>query len=191
MSKQVKILSGCSGSGKSTLCRSLQAACHVQNPTYSTIVSADDFFMVENQDDDSKPPAYQFNASKLGEAHASCFKKFILAMQKVHTFTHTDGEVVHLPNNLIIVDNTNTTVAEIAPYVLAASAFGYEHEILTIVHPNDYKYRDSDRDWKYAQQCAARNTHGVNVHAILSQVKRIEKRELPPHWKHRVVLAQG
>ncbi len=174
MSKRVKILSGASGCGKSTLACELLAAHSPEGEyPYSVIcVSADQFFMVNGE--------YKYEHGKIGDAHAKCFRNFLDAI---------GGNPAHSVN-LVVVDNTNTTVAEIAPYVLAASAFGYEHEILTIVHSNDYKYRDSDRDWKYAQQCAARNTHGLNVHAILSQVKRIEKRELPSHWKHRVVLAQ-
>jgi ABC-type oligopeptide transport system ATPase subunit len=174
MSKRVKILSGASGCGKSTLARELLAAHSPEGEyPYSVIcLSADQFFMVGDE--------YKYEHAKIGEAHAKCFRNFLDAI----------GGNPHYSTNLVVVDNTNTTVAEIAPYVLAASAFGYEHEIITIVHPNDYKHRDHDRDWIYAQQCAARNVHGVNVHAILAQVKRIEKRELPKHWKHRVALAE-
>lgn len=33
--------------------------------------------------------------------------------------------------SLVVVDNPNTTPVEIAPYVLAAEAFGYAPEIIT------------------------------------------------------------
>lgn len=174
MSKRVKILSGVSGCGKSTLACELLAAHSPdgENPYSVICVSADQFFMVNGE--------YKYEHGKIGEAHSKCFRNFLDAI----------GGNPAYSVNLVVVDNTNTTVAEIAPYVLAASAFGYEHEIITIVHPNDHKYRDSDRDWMYAKQCAARNTHGVSVHAILAQVKRIELRVLPSHWNHRVALAQ-
>ncbi len=169
MSKQVKILSGISGGGKSTLAGNLIAGCHVQNPTFSAVVSADNFFMLNGE--------YVFQARLLGHAHADCFRKFIEAMQEVHDFTHTDGEVVHLPNNLIIVDNTNTTAEEIAPYVLGAAAFDYEAEIITIM-PTMMDSLDL---------AAERNKHGVPRSVISQQFRRLCNRSLPPYWKARTV----
>jgi predicted ABC-type ATPase len=163
--KQVKILSGVSGSGKSTYAKQLQAMFHVQNPTFSVVVSADDFFMVDGE--------YRFNPAKLSEAHASCFRSFIEAMQEVHTHTYCDNSFVNLPNDLVIVDNTNTTTDEIAPYVLGALAFGYEPEIITITTANLYDL----------SVVAARNKHGVPSQSIMKQHERIIARELPKYWK--------
>lgn len=176
MSKQVKILSGISGGGKSTLAGNLIAGCHVQNPTFSAVVSADNFFMLNGE--------YVFQARLLGHAHADCFRKFIEAMQEVHDFTHTDGEVVHLPNNLIIVDNTGTTEAELSPYVLGASAFGYEPEVITIM-PDTSKVSVET----FLDSCAKRNKHGVPLSVITAQYRRIASRRLPSYWKSSVKLS--
>jgi len=179
MSKQVVILSGVSGSGKSTLAQNLIAGCHVQNPTFSKTVSADHFFMVDEMGHRGELDGkYQFDASKLGEAHAFCFRNFIDVMQEVHDFTHTDGEVVHLPNNLIIVDNTGTTESELSPYILGASAFGYEAEVITIV-PDTSKISVEG----FLEKCAQRNKHNVPLSVIQAQYRRIASRRLPSYWK--------
>ena len=170
--RQVQILSGISGSGKSTFAKNLQAFCHVQNPTFSVVVSADDFFMGLN--------GYKFDASRLSDAHAYCFREFFRAMQEDHIFHHTDGEVVHLPNNLVIVDNTNTTVEEIAPYVLGAAAFGYKCEIVTVSVSNNDDL----------QKCIDRNAHKVPAKSIIAQQNRILARKLPPYWNARTVAAR-
>jgi predicted kinase len=145
---RVIILSGISGSGKSTL-----AGEH----TGATIVSADRHFM---QPDGS----YAFDASKLGVAHASCFRSFVEAMQR--------GEGV------IVVDNTNTTVEEISPYVLGAQAFGYSPEVVTVTVKVGR-----------LPDCLARNTHGVTPDTLTRQFRRLNERTLPPWWAAREVKA--
>lgn len=185
MIKQVKILSGVSGSGKSTLAKNLISECHVQNPTFSATVSADHYFMVDEIGHRGElDGTYKFESAKLGKAHAYCFRNFIEAMQKVHDFTHTDGEVVHLPNNLIIVDNTGTTEAEFSPYVLGASAFGYEPEMITIM-PDTSKVSVET----FLESCAKRNAHGVPLSVVQTQYRRIASRRLPPYWKSSVKLS--
>ena len=76
----------------------------------------------------------------------------------------------------VVVDNTNTTNEEIAPYILGAQAFGYTSEIITIdpsvVHHTKY---------------AGRNTHNVSLAVIQAQAKRITERKLPPWWKHKMI----
>ncbi len=149
MSKRVVVLSGCSGSGKSTVAKNLA-------DKHYAVVSADDFFTLSGK--------YNFNPSHLGLAHASCFRRFIIAMQD--------------SVELIIVDNTSTTLDECSPYMLGAAAFGYESEIITVqVHPLDL------------EKCAARNAHGVPLNVIRSQWGRIQNRKLPNYWKATTVPA--
>ena len=81
----------------------------------------------------------------------ACFRRFIQLLQ------HTD-------ENTIVVDNTNTTTEEIAPYVLGAQAFGATCEIVTL--RGEYS-----------------NEHGVPAGTIVAQRTRIENRKLPPWWK--------
>jgi len=100
MNKKVIILSEISGSGKSTFARDYPEC---------KLFSADQFFLKEGQ--------YKFDPSKLGQARADCFFRFI-------EFIRSDDPV------LAIVDNT--TVEEIFPYMLGSQAYGYEAEIVTI-----------------------------------------------------------
>lgn len=150
--KKVICLSGISGSGKSTYARNLQLA----SDESWVIVSADKFFHTE--------AGYVFDPTKLGEAHARCFYTFIQAMEP--------GRYDN-----VVVDNTNTTEAELAPYMLGAVAFGYEPEIVTI--------RVGTLD--QARTCQERNIHGVGSMTLVAQNDRLNNRRLPPWWKQSVV----
>ena len=105
---------------------------------------------------------YHFDPSKLSEAHGACFKEYILALQDAET--------------RVIVDNTNTTTEEIAPYILGAQAFGYTSVIITI-----------DPSTQYLERFANRNSHGVSLASIRRQAGNIQTRRLPPWWHHKMV----
>jgi predicted ABC-type ATPase len=168
--RKVDIVSGVSGSGKTMLVGKLMLAyTNSLGLTFDEIAklpksdkrataalcSADLFFMGEGG-------SYNFDVSKLSEAHGSCFKNYIESMQNRTEY--------------IVVDNTNTTAEEIAPYILGAQAFGYEVEIKTILcTPNDL------------ERFAARNRHGVPLRSIVQQYNRISTRTLPPWWKESFV----
>jgi predicted ABC-type ATPase len=145
------ILSGISGSGKSTqadlLSQTVSGKC--------VIVSADDYFYGSGE-------VYKFDPSKLGDAHGDCFKRYIHAMQ--------EGV------ELVVVDNTNTTVQEISPYVLGAQAFGYDPTVVTVW-----------AEWKDLGVLARRNTHGVNMGSLMTQYNRLEQRQLPGYWKQMII----
>jgi NEDD4-binding protein 2 len=144
MNRSVIILSGMSGSGKSHYART-------RYPTAARI-SADDFFLQEGK--------WAFDATKLAEAHAECFREFLR----------------HLTNDeeIIVVDNTNTEVWEISPYVLAARAFGIEAEIITLFVA-----------WNRIDVCATRNVHNVPARIIEMQFDKLIKRALPRYWNAR------
>lgn len=101
------ILRGISGSGKSTLARKLLA----EQP-HGVIVSADNFFT------DPETGAYEFDPTRIGDAHDKCMRDFLLALTQVQP---------------VIVDNTNTTTSEVAPYLATARAMGYEVQIHTLI----------------------------------------------------------
>jgi len=140
----MRILRGVSGSGKSIMAAEMPQA---------VVVSADDFFMVDGK--------YQFDVTKLGDAHGSCFRRAIEALQA---------------GKDLVVDNTNCSVVEVAPYMLLAQAFGAETEIVRI-----------NCDPVVA---LARNTHGVPAKAIAAMAKALE--EPLPLWypPERVVEAK-
>ena len=144
MSKVI-ILSGLSGSGKSTYAKQLQ-----YEDCYS-IVSADYHFI-------DSFGHYTFKPEELGAAHARCFYWFLDYLQ------HGD---------IVIVDNTNLSEAEISPYMLGAAAFGYDAEVITLLCD--------------PETAATRNVHGLTRKATENQVYKLNHRRLPPYWKQTTI----
>lgn len=132
---------GVSGSGKSTVARQLAAG-----EVGAIIVSADSYF--------ETPEGYKWESGKLSEAHGHCFRLFMAA--------------VNAGAELVVVDNTNRSSLEIAPYMMAAQAFGYEAAIVE-VHCDP-------------QEAAARNVHNVPVESVEKMARRMEGEHLPPWW---------
>ncbi len=146
---KVIVMQAVSGAGKSTWIKTNYPDAG-QHGSERTVVSADFFFETDYG-------VYEFDFTKLSDAHGKCFRDFVEYVQRGH-------------HELIIVDNTNTTVSELAPYCAAALAYGHELEIVTL-------------------RCdpvvaAKRNTHGVpesSVHAMHNRM--IEHIALiPPYW---------
>jgi len=142
---KVVVLRGVSGSGKSHYGRSLAAA---------SAVSADNFFV-------GGDGVYRFDPSKLHLAHAQCMRQFI---DLVREQPRAGG--------LVVVDNTATTVAEIAPYMAVASAYGWDAEVHDVLCD--------------VVLAAARNTHGVPLAGCEAQARRIAESVLPPWWVVKV-----
>jgi len=111
------------------------------------VVSADHFF----------DKLGRFDPSLLPEAHGECLRNFTGALLA--------------KKDSIVVDNTNTTTVEVAPYWALAAAYGYEVEILRIVCDPEV--------------AAARNVHGVPPGAVAAMQKRIDQFEsqMPPWWR--------
>lgn len=139
------ILTGLPGSGKSTIAEQLVAA-------GAAACSADYYFIKEG--------VYRYVPAEIGLAHAACMRAFV---------NHITGNVViNVAHDAdIVVDNTNTTSVEIAPYVAVANAFGWEHEIIRV---------ECDPEVAFARQ-----THGVS-RATFHHMERNLKQPLPPWW---------
>lgn len=150
----VIILRGCSGSGKST---HAQAEMHGRDNVSQ--VSADDAFVQENGE-------YKFDVAKLGAAHASCLRGFVDKL--VRTNSNPDEFTV-------VVDNTNTTGTEVAPYAALALAYGHELKIITIVVDPEVAH--------------ARNLHDVPLKTVKDQYKRLQNSigKFPPWWPEVVI----
>jgi predicted kinase len=148
--KKVIILSGVSGSGKSTLAHML---CETEER--GIICSADTFFC------HNKEGVYKFDPSLLEEAHKHCFMSFVLFLS---------DETVY---QTIIVDNTNLSNWEIAPYITYANYCNAEIQIMQV---------DSGLS---AKQLAERNVHGVPEKSIENMLRRKEK--LLPFWEKYLV----
>ncbi len=183
---RVLILVGCSGSGKSTFVARLQAALR-ETASALVVCSADTYpglytrvqtqaAMSRWEGDPIDAPARfatKIDPSKLGDAHADCFRRFILACQATDDFANREATPGIDPCDFIVCDNTNSTPAEIAPYIQAARAFDLEPEIV-VLHSDDHD----------PARLASRNVHGCPEPAIRGQQERI--RDLldnwPPFW---------
>lgn len=115
------------------------------NRPSGTYCSADSYFMHNG--------SYQFDVTKLGKAHGACFKKAVEAVMR--------GESV-------VVDNTNGSVEEIAPYYALGQAFGMEIEVVRMVCS--------------PETAAARNVHGVPEAGVKATARRVHSLKLPPFW---------
>lgn len=144
---KVIVMRGISGAGKSTWVR--------EHYPDAVIASADDFF---RQPDGT----YAFDETKLQDAHRSCMRMFLAALQERRP--------------LIVVDNSSVTAAEVTPYVLPAQATGYEVTLLTLrVKPETAIAR---KDWLTPQKVMGKA-------ALLA----LEEKRFPRYLKdiHRIV----
>ncbi len=128
----VIILRGTSGSGKSHLAEIIQrggsettlnrgtpsssycvelymAAFRAKKPV--NVVSSDYFHMVNGE--------YKFDKKNLTTAHQACLREFV--------------KLVPDNQSIIVVDNTNCSIAETVVYTSLASAFAHEIQIVTLL----------------------------------------------------------
>lgn len=157
--KTVKILRGIPGSGKSTTAKNLWVELAVQ-AVIPKIFSADHFFMERG--------VYIFNYKKLDAAHNQCFRQFVEAAVAPPPETGHD--------EVLIVDNTNTTVLEMSPYVRIAKSFGLSFEVVTIDCP--------------VEIAAARCIHAVPANRVQAMFDRLKNNQVPKDWPHRVIQSE-
>jgi predicted kinase len=122
----------------------------------AVIVSADDYFTTNG--------VFTFDGRKLNEAHAYSLRKFVVYLEQ--------------KKELVIVDNTNISLAEYAPYAALARAYDYEVGIVTILE-------DPVKAFK-------RNIHGVGLKRILIMDTELRAglTRVPSYWPHTVMLAE-
>lgn len=142
------ILRGAPGSGKSSLLEGIREAGDVKNVLVS---SADSFRMVDG--------VYVFDKAKNGEAHGACLRDFI----------YNAGVLGVKETDIIVSDNTNINVQDIAPYISIAGAFGWQAVIVNL-----------EADPEIA---AARNLHGVPPAHVARMHDRMNRFKLPTAWR--------
>jgi len=152
---KIVIMRGIPGSGKSTEVERLSIESHL-NGMDMYVFSADYYF--------SRSGAYVFDGTKLGLAHGQCLRGFATAL------TH-----VHDADTLIVVDNTNLTVADMNVYVMLAQAYGVPFEIRTLLCD--------------PALAAARNRHGVPTHKVWDMHRRLVAAQIPKGWPQLVISA--
>ena len=111
-------MQGWSGSGKSSFAK----GCGFHN-----IISADDYFTDEKGN-------YNFDESKLDEAHMDCLIRVVKLMQ------YSDENITYVPK--IVLDNTNCRPEDISLYKNKAKQYGYE--IVYIRMNGDYEGKAPD-----------------------------------------------
>ena len=128
---------------------------------------------------------YEFDPSKLGEAHGQCLRGFAGAVaqapQSVTILRGIPGAGKSTwvrdnePNLDMVVDNTSITVVEIAPYFALALAYGVPCEVVTIMADPEV--------------AARRNSHGVPASTVQRMAETLtkENQNFPRFWKHRVI----
>ena len=135
---RVIIMAGVPGSGKSTWVK--------ENHPDAIVCSADSYFVGLGRN---------FDPSKLGEAHGECLRKYVEC-------------IVADEPGVLIVDNTNTTVLEMAPYVAIAAAYGVSVEIVEMDCP--------------VGLAAKRNVHNVPMRTCLRMDDNLMSLTFPPFW---------
>ena len=131
--KQLIIMRGISGSGKSTKAQELGQG--------GVVLGSDEFW----------GPNYDFDPSKIGEAHEWNKSRVRQAIEQ--------------GISPIVVDNTNTQLWEMRPYVEAAVSHGY-----------NVTFQEADTPWKFdAEELAKRNQHGVPIDIIKQMLMNWER----------------
>lgn len=150
---RVYILRGVPGCGKTTYARRLQES----NPEGTVIISADNYFMRDG--------VYRFDPSQLHTAHNECLR----AYAEYVTRGNSPGREIES----LIVDNTNLSVAEIAPYYALALAYG--HRDVAVYNVNRRATAD---------ECYARNAHGVSLDTFCRMANTFadNHHRFPPWW---------
>jgi predicted kinase len=168
---KVVIMSGIPGSGKTTFQKEAYAG--------AAVYSSDDYFRkpcpkcqftdgpninLECAICKGTLEFYDFKKAMQGAAHQYCLRGYT---QLITSPLALD------PERYVVVDNTNTTAIEIAPYAQLALAFGNEVTILTIECP--------------VHVAMARQTHGVPQETIERMFSQLRARILPTYWNQQTI----
>lgn len=141
----ITIMQGLPGSGKS------YHAGRIAEAQGAVVVSADTFPGLFTPQPDGPPT---INIGLLGDAHGACFRQAVEALQAGRS---------------VIVDNTNTSLEEVAPYILLAQAFKAAPTLVRVRCDPDTAF--------------ARNTHGVPRGAFEGMVQRLDAFQMAFHWQ--------
>ena len=157
--KRVYILRGPSGVGKTTWTERLpdELKKETGEDVQVTVCSADHFFEgTEATVSDTgvhEHPVYNFDISKLPQAHSQCMNSFLRALKN--------------ENAVIVVDNTNERRWEYMNYELAARIAGYHVVVVEFVIETLEQLRE----------IAARSRHGVPLSVIATKAASMEPDE--------------
>lgn len=173
MSKGLVILvRGIPGCGKSTHVEALRKKYEKDTgdgPDF-VVCSADKFFIrtvpcfqgVDGSDHDGEREVYQFDPTKLAQAHVYCMSEFL--------------DAIHAGTKVIVVDNTFIRMWEMKNYVKMANYLDYDvdyHEIRV-------------KTIEQLKVCAARNIHKVPAEVIAKMAMEFEP--MNEEWRNVRVI---
>lgn len=161
---KVILMSGIPGSGKTSY---VTRMVRENEDCRFLICSADHYFQTDSSGKYDPEANYKFDFTKLSSAHNACIRKF------AESIVPSEKEKY----NFIVVDNTNSTTLELAPYVAIANAYGIPAELHTIKCN--------------AHLAAERNLHGVGYTTCSAMSSNIENREIPFYWNLKSVIIDG
>lgn len=151
---EVIIVSGIPGAGKSSWIRKNT------NPFLTEVFSADNYFI-------DKFGVYCFDSSKLSSAHSLCLRTYTERL--IHLAEAPSGAC----SLTMVVDNTNTSSWEIAPYYSLAVAYGAPVKILLFQADPTKAHR--------------RNIHGVEKDKVEKMAERVSNLKLPSFWNTQII----
>lgn len=114
--------------------------------------SADEYHVING--------VYQFDPKRAAYAHKECLRAYLMFLR------------VGISQQDVAVDNTNTTLVELAPYVRLAEVFCREYKIV---------YLTCD-----VETAIKRNVHNVPANTILQMNKNLITEIVPPYWNQDV-----
>lgn len=170
---KVVIMQGIPGAGKSTYVDALRYEGSQRLPEWQDsirVVSADHFFYERGNG------RYAFDPALLPIAHGQCLRQFTSLITERHERVRA-GESPAL-FGVIVVDNTNTSPAEVAPYAALALAFNFEVEVVYVRVVDPFLAH-------------ARCVHGVPLTTVCAMHDRLNDPAVfwPPWWNRRVIAA--
>ena len=142
------LVMGLPGSGKTTFARD-----HIKS---DYVFAADDYFYGDGME-------YNFDPSKLKEAHAQCYSRTEEQLKRVQRLAML-GKIRRTPGVRVVVTNTFTQKWERDPYINLAREYNCQ---LFIVDLYDGGLTD--------EELVERNVHGVPVEAIVRMRARYER----------------
>lgn len=160
---KVILMRGLPGSGKSTWVNHCVQH-HGTNNKKVVVCSADDSHTLPDG-------TYKFYPANVAKAHNDCLKKFLTQLDPFNPDALRNCN----PLTCVIVDNTNTSAWEIAPYLRLAEAFGHEVKIVRVECS--------------LQLATSRGVHGVPTKTMLAMQRNLLTEVLPSHWREEVVFS--